>query len=112
MIDKKMLGRNVRLLREEKGLRITKLAGFVDTSDNQLSRIESGNLAPTLNVAINIANYFGIGLHELLYVDLAHSPNKSNPVNNLSTMLNKLDRHDLKFLYSTILLLKAHEVAK
>jgi len=60
------ISKNIRRLREVKGLSQEKLARLADVANNTIIKIESGkNQNPTLDTLKKIAKAFEIGLDEL-----------------------------------------------
>ena len=61
------ISKNIRRLREVKGLSQEKLARLADVANNTIIKIESGkNQNPTLDTLKKIAKAFEIGLDELV----------------------------------------------
>lgn len=54
------IGKTVRALREERGITQEELAAAMGVQQAQISHIEHGVRAPSLKVAIKLANFFGV----------------------------------------------------
>jgi len=60
------LARNLKKLREKKGLSQDRLAKLADVANNTIIKIEQGeNINPTLDTLKKIAKALGVGLDEL-----------------------------------------------
>lgn len=60
------LTKNLKKLREKKGLSQDRLAKLADVADNTIIKIEQGeNINPTLDTLKKIAKALGVGLDEL-----------------------------------------------
>ena len=60
------LSKNLKKLREQKGLSQDRLAKLADVANNTIIKIEQGeNINPTLDTLKKIAKAFGVGLDEL-----------------------------------------------
>ncbi len=60
------LSKNLKKLREKKGLSQDRLAKFADIANNTIIKIEQGeNINPTLATLKKIAKALGVGLDEL-----------------------------------------------
>lgn len=56
----KRLGRELRRLREARGLKLEEVAALVDSSDSRISRIESGNIKLRRGAAIELLDAYGV----------------------------------------------------
>jgi transcriptional regulator with XRE-family HTH domain len=73
------LGTNIRFLRNKNGRTSqTDLANELGLTRSALSSYEDGRAEPKLEVLINIANYFNLGIDELLKIDLRESELESH----------------------------------
>jgi transcriptional regulator with XRE-family HTH domain len=60
------LAKNLKKLREQKGLSQDRLAKLADVANNTIIKIEQGeNINPTLDTLKKIAKALGVGLDEL-----------------------------------------------
>ena len=57
---------NLRKIRKEKGISQIKLALDLNTSQNTISRYETGEREPGINELIKIADYFDVSVDYLL----------------------------------------------
>jgi transcriptional regulator with XRE-family HTH domain len=55
-------GKRLKMIREENELTLAQLAEKLNTTKSNLSRYENGKVDPTLDVVIDIANYFNVTL--------------------------------------------------
>ena len=65
--DVKEFGAHLKRLRLEKGVTQEKMASDLCISWDHLCRVERGNRGCSLILAIDIANYFGVGLDYLVF---------------------------------------------
>lgn len=61
-----MLGENIRRLRQERGLNQEELGRRVGASKQSVSNWENGNIAPSIDLLIRLADFFGVGTDYLL----------------------------------------------
>ncbi len=61
-----MLGENIRRLRQERGLRQEELGRRVGASKQSVSNWENGNIAPSIDLLIRLADFFGVSTDYLL----------------------------------------------
>lgn len=62
----KALGKRIRLLREEKGLRQVELADLIDMEKPNMNRLERGGTNPTLLTLRKISTALGVTVEHLL----------------------------------------------
>ena len=67
------IGQKIRALRLKKNLGLVQLGAHTGMSSGMLSKIERGQLFPTLPTLLKIAMVFGVGL-EHFFVDSKHRP--------------------------------------
>jgi transcriptional regulator with XRE-family HTH domain len=67
---RKLVGRNVRRIRREKGLTQERLAELSGFAQQYLSGLESGRRNPTVVTVYEIANALGVSYLELLKPDV------------------------------------------
>ena len=65
-MDQKKIGSFLKELRKEKGITQEQLAEILGVSGRTISRWETGSNMPDLDVLIEIADYYGVELRELL----------------------------------------------
>lgn len=85
-LDQYRIGAHVRALRTAKNLGLTQLGEHTDLSPGMLSRIETGQLYPTLPTLLRIAMVFGVGLEHFF------APDNSKPA---AALVRKADRLSL-----------------
>lgn len=61
-----MLGENIRRLRQERGLNQEELGRRVGASKQSVSNWENGNIAPSIDLLIRLADFFGVSTDYLL----------------------------------------------
>jgi len=67
MSNNQNLSKNVKRLREAKGLSQEKLARLADVANNTLIKMETGeNINPTLETLKKVAKAFGVSVDELI----------------------------------------------
>ena len=59
------IGENIKRLREEKGLSQIQVANDLYMTAQMLCGIETGIKQPSLNIALALADYFGVTVEEL-----------------------------------------------
>ena len=65
-MDQKKIGGFLKGLRKEKGLTQEQLAEQFNVSDRTVSRWENGNNMPDLDILIEISDFYGVDLREIL----------------------------------------------
>lgn len=65
-MDKSIFGKNIKKIRQMKGLRQEDLAELVDCGNSHIGQIENGRGCPRLELAVKIANALEVTLDELL----------------------------------------------
>ncbi len=66
MFDKKVFGEKIRAVRIKKGESQEQVAGAIGITKQTLSGIETGYRAPSIEVAVALANYFKASLDSLI----------------------------------------------
>lgn len=61
-----MLGENIRRLRQERGLCQEDLGRRIGASKQSVSNWENGNIAPSIDLLIRLADFFGVSTDYLL----------------------------------------------
>ena len=64
------LGRQIKLLREQKGLSQTELANTINKDQQSIQRLESGNINPSFYYLYEVAIGLQVSINELLDFDL------------------------------------------
>ncbi len=64
--DAEEFGKRVAALRQEKGFSQIRLAEEINVSRNHMSYIERGQRVPSLDLMIEMADYFGVSLDYLV----------------------------------------------
>ena len=81
MFDKKLMGKRLRELRELDRLTLEDVANSINSSKGTLSNIELGKKPVSLDMAITLAEYFGVSMDYLLG---AYDPSQHAFVNHPS----------------------------
>lgn len=66
VVDPFAFGANIQALREKRGIRQAELAAAIGVAPNSISYYEKGRSVPSLDLAVQIANYFQVSLDSLL----------------------------------------------
>lgn len=61
-----MLGENIRRLRQERGLNQEELGRRVGASKQSVSNWENGNIVPSIDLLLRLADFFGVSTDYLL----------------------------------------------
>lgn len=97
-----MFGKNLKYLREKRGLDQSDIADFLGRkSTSSISEWESGKYTPKAGVLHDIAKYFNVSLSDLMEKDLAadEKPTQDDEIAQLMEELHK--NPDLRILMST-----------
>ena len=88
----KFFHRNIRYLRQQKGLSQDDLCNEIGCSKSALSQYERGESEPTLHVIDNIVRYFGVDFDTITHTDIQrHGMNVvSEPAAQYQTELTRL----------------------
>jgi transcriptional regulator with XRE-family HTH domain len=62
----KLIGRNIRIIRERKNMSAQELAGICNFEKSNMSRLESGNTNPTIWTLYKICQALGVTLEEIV----------------------------------------------
>lgn len=63
----KLIGRNIRVIRERKGMSAQELATICNFEKSNMSRLESGNTNPTIWTLYKICQALGVSLEEIMH---------------------------------------------
>lgn len=81
VVDPFVFGANIQALREERGIKQAALAAAIGVAPNSISYYEKGRSVPSLDLAVQIANFFEVSLDFLLgrdeYVSYSNATVKS-----------------------------------
>lgn len=100
MFDIKKFGKNIRTLRKNKHLTLIGLSMKLNIHKTYLGQIELGKKAPSIDVAVDIANYFKIGLDN----DLETLNDNCNLIRyEILNKIKSIDIVEIKFIYKTLL---------
>lgn len=99
MFDIEKFGKTIRILRKNKGLTLLGLSLELNIHKTYLGQIELGKKIPSIDVAVDISNYFKIGLDSNLEI----SDDNCNLIRyELLNKINLLDGIERKFIYKTL----------
>lgn len=62
----KLIGRNIRIIRERKGMSAQELSTICNFEKSNMSRLESGNTNPTIWTLYKIAQALEVSLEEIV----------------------------------------------
>ena len=68
-----MLGPNVRRLRQARGISQEELGRKVGASKQSISNWENGNIMPSVDLLLRLADYFGVSTDHLLGQESRHA---------------------------------------
>lgn len=66
MFDKKIFGSRVRSLRQQQGISQSTIATYLGVTKTQISDIENGKIATTIEKLYALADYFNVSLDYLV----------------------------------------------
>ena len=94
---KKLLGARIKELRNGRGLSQEQLAEILDIDTKHLSRLETGQNAPTIDRLEMIAHSLGVEARSLF--EFSHLDGRDEQIHNIDQMVKRLDDNDLKVLH-------------
>ena len=100
MYDEKKFGNLIKFLRLQKKMTVEKMSYELHISDSYLIKLERGEQIPSIDVAINILNYYGISFEN--YLSVANNDFGEIYLNILSQLSNVQSEEELKFLYELL----------
>ena len=62
----KLIGRNIRIIREQKSMSAQELASICNFEKSNMSRLESGNTNPTIATLYKISQALEVSLEEIV----------------------------------------------
>ncbi len=71
------MNNNVESLRKERGLNQEEFAKALKVSRQTISSIENGKYNPSLDLAFEIANFFGMTIEEIFYYEKGEKKRKN-----------------------------------
>lgn len=100
-----MLAKNLKILREQKGLLQKEVASAVGVHPSNYSKMEKGERDVSIEVADKLAIYFGITLDELVHMD-GNIPKEVTIVDKSTTerikLIQQLDEEDKNAIFRII----------
>ena len=104
-VDYVGIGKRIKYYRLKKELSQEELGEVVNVNNEHLSRIETGNKYPSLELLIMIANALEVSTDDLLIDSLEHT---SSPIGReLHAVLSDCNHDELEMLTRTLKFLKA-----
>lgn len=100
MVDAKVLGENIRLLRKSAGLQVNEFAIQLDIGFAYLSQIELGNRNPSVSLIIKIANFFCVSIDELSTERNLVSQNNIGYRRKIYMLLNRYPESSHDYLFA------------
>lgn len=102
-MNKVVIGKKIKQLRQIKGLTQAKLAEIVDMHEKHISRIESGKICPTFDNLINIFNALDYNITQFLNENSSQNISPENPLKSrILKIINNANQKELIF-YTSIL---------
>ena len=80
MIDNELAGRNIMILRLEKGLSQQGLAEICSVTHQAVSKWENGAALPDMQTMLFLSRYFGVPIENMLTEDLAVEKPETEPI--------------------------------
>lgn len=101
MIDACLVGKNLRKLRKGIGKQENEVALQIGITYEYMSQIELGKKLPSANLLVLFANYYGIGVNEIVQGD-TNKNNETEHMQRIQYLLRHplLEDKDLDFLYT------------
>ena len=97
MISDAALGERIRLIRNEKGIKLEQLAEMVGISGGYMSMVENGNRRPSRKVLNDICDHLNTSAP--LIQDPALDIQKLTKLSDLLEALSRLDNDNLDLVY-------------
>lgn len=97
-------GARIKEIRESKGIRQVKLAELINMEPSNLSKLENGNQFPKEENLEKIANILDVSISDLF--NFEHKLTQSELICEINTIVSKLPKNKLEFLYSVLINLK------
>ena len=93
-------GKQIQLLRKQKGLTQAELAEAIDSSQKYISEVENGHKEPSLKFYMKIANFFEVSLDSIFQYDLVNQNNIyiNATVMKMQNMSETEQRHIVEYI--------------
>ena len=101
---KKLIGKRVKELRKQSGLKQEELASAVNIDAKSISRIETGVFLPSLDLILRMSRIFNIAFNEMFLIE--HLKPQSDIINESNEILSSLSEDKLKLAYKLLLTVK------
>lgn len=100
------IGKNIKKLREQKGLMQKEVASSADLQASNYSKIESGQRDISVEALDKIANFFGMTVDEIIHFEDAKTPTsvkvEDKTANEKVQLISQLDEEDKHAVYRII----------
>lgn len=108
MLDNIYLGKRIRKYREQSKLTQIEVANLLDSNENYISRIETGNATPSLKMIFKLANIFSVDAGCLI----SQTDDKSSDYYNddLFKLISNLSPDKKRLLISALTLLDEYDI--
>ena len=100
MLNDEMIGKNIRFFRNAAKYSLKDLSIQIDIRYDYLSSVELGKKTPSVKLLINLANFFGIPLSELIKDTSIPVTSCSDMEIEIYSLLSTFNDSDLEYLYS------------
>jgi transcriptional regulator with XRE-family HTH domain len=100
------LGKNIKKIREQKGLMQKEVASVADMQASNYSKIESGQRDVSVEALDKIANFFGMTVDEIIHFEVSKTPApvkvEDKTANEKVQLISQLDDEDKNAVYRII----------
>ena len=83
-----IITQNLIDLRKSKNLKQSELSEAIGYSDKTISRWENGTTIPDISTLVKLANYYGVGLEDLIHENAVEKRNENKKSNNQQILIN------------------------
>jgi transcriptional regulator with XRE-family HTH domain len=100
------VGKNIKKIREQRGLMQKEVASVADMQASNYSKIESGQRDVSVEALDKIAQFFGMKIDEIIHFEDAKSPEPVKVVDKTTNekvqLISQLDEEDKNAVYRII----------
>jgi len=93
---KTLIGTNVKMLRERRGLSQEQLAVAIDRTWQSISHIETGKSLPPVTTLASLASALGVGTGDLLMEQTQSTSRREDLSRQIQTMLAEFDDKEME----------------
>lgn len=108
MLDRTYLGKRIRKYRERAKMTQIDVANLLDSNENYISRIETGNATPSLKMIFRLAGIFSVDAGYLISQTDDEGSDYYN--DDLFELISNLSPDKKKFLISEIALFNEYDI--